>query len=253
MATDTNSTNGQRTGQQAGDGGQSARGSAGGASGTSSAAGTSGTSGMGGTGGTSNASGRSGPSGMSPGRGQSIAGREREQAVAGGRRGSLSPSFGEYEQSPFASLWQISREMDRLMDAFFGGGLAAGRSGIAPASDSRYVRPLWTPQIEVRQRENELVIHVDLPGIKQEDIQIEATEDGIAISGERSEQREEGEQGHRHSERTYGSFYRLIPLPEGARIDGAKASMHNGVLEVIVPVERAQRRRIQIEGGQARA
>lgn len=239
MATETGSTNGQRTGQQAG-GAQAARSGASGASGTS------------GTGGTSGTAGTSGTRGTSSGQDQSVAGRERG-SLSVGQRGSMSPFFGELEQNPFASLWQISREMDRLMDAFFGGGLAAGRRGGVPSGESRYARTMWTPQIEVRQRENELVIHVDLPGIKQEDIQIEATEEGIAISGERSEQHEEGEQGHRHTERTYGSFYRLIPLPDGARVESAKASMHNGVLELTVPLERQQRRRIQIEGGQSRA
>jgi len=228
MATETGSTDGQRTGQQR-DGGQAARGSAGGASGTSGAAGQSGISGTGSTGST-----------------------KRGQTVASRQRGSMS-HFGELEQSPFASLWQISREMDRLMDTFFGGGVAAGRVGATPGGESRYARTMWTPQIEVRHREDALLIHVDLPGVKQEDIQLEATEDGIAISGERSEQRDEEEQGYRHTERTYGSFYRLIPLPDGARVESAKASMHNGVLEVTVPVERPQHRRIQIEGGQSRA
>lgn len=246
MATETGSNG------QAGGGGQATRGGASGASGATGAGGTSVASGTSGTSGTSGASDMSGTSGTGSGRGQSIAGRGRGQAITSSQRGSLSP-FGEFEQSPFSSLWQISREMDRLMDAFFGGGLAAGYAGNAPTSESRYARTMWTPQIEVRQREDALVIHVDLPGIKQEDIQLEATEEGIAISGERSEQRDEGEQGYRRTERTYGSFYRLIPLPDGARVESAKASMHNGVLEVTVPLERPQRRRIQIEGGQSRA
>lgn len=220
MATDTGSTNGQRTTQQSGDGGQTARG------GTST-------------------------TGQSEARGQSVAPRERGQAVAGSERGAAARYSGS-EQNPFASLWQISREMDRLMDAFFGGGLASGYAGGAGTAERGY-RAMWTPQIEVRQRDDAMVIHVDLPGIKQEDIQLEATEEGLAISGERSEQREEGDRGYRRTERSYGSFYRLIPLPEGARIDSAKASMHNGVLEVTVPLERPQRRRIQIEGGQSRA
>jgi len=241
MVTETGSTNNQRTGQQASDGGQTARSGVGGQSETGGGSATGASS-------ISAAGGRT-----SSGRGQSLAARERGRAVTSGQRGSMSPFIGDFEQSPFASLWQISREMDRLMDAFFGGGLTAQRSGGTSAGDSRYARIMWTPQIEVRQRENSLVIHVDLPGIKQEDIQLEATEEGIAISGERSEQHEEGEQGHRHTERAYGSFYRLIPLPDGARVDSAKASMHNGVLEVTVPLERPQRRRIQIEGGQSRA
>lgn len=223
MATETGSTNGQRTSQQAGDGGQTTRGSAGG----------------------------TGSSGQ--GRGQPVASRERGQAITPSQRGGISPFYGGFGQNPFASLWQISREMDRLMDAFFGGGLASGYPSGAPSPERPYAHAMWTPQIEVRERDDAVVIHVDLPGVKQEDIQLEATEEGIAISGERSEQREEGEQGYRRTERTYGSFYRLIPLPDGARIDNAKAAMHNGVLEVTVPLERPQRRRIQIESGQSRA
>jgi HSP20 family protein len=205
MATESASTNGQRTGQQTtGDGGQAARG------------------------------------------GQSAGSQERGTSLASRERGVATP-FTRFEQNPFASLWQISREMDRLMDSFFGGGLASD-------GEPRYgMSSGWTPQIEVRQRDESLLIHVDLPGVKQEDVQIEATEDGIAISGERQQQREENEQGFRRSERMYGSFYRLIPLPDGARVDNAKASMHNGVLEVTVPLERATRRQIKIEGGPPRA
>ena len=214
MATESASTNGQRTGQQTGDGGQTARG------------------------------------------GQSSASRERGQSVATRERGDLSP-LTRLERNPLASLWQISREMDRLMDAFFGGGFASPaepRYGLSSAwSPSLWSSSSWTPQIEVRQREDAMTIHVDLPGVKQEDVRIEATDEGIAISGERREQREEGEEGLRRTERLYGSFYRLIPLPEGARVESAKASMHNGVLAITVPLERAKRRQIQIEGGSSRA
>jgi HSP20 family protein len=218
MATESGSTNGQRTGQPTGDGGQAARGGG-------------------------SATGQ---------RSQPVPSRERGQSVTGRQRG-LTP-YASFEQNPFASLWQISREMDRLMDAFFGGGLASGASTGRAGMEPRYGgNAIWTPQVEVRQRDDSMLIHVDLPGVKQEDIQLEATEDGLAISGERSEQREEGEQGFRRTERTYGSFYRLIPLPDGARVDNAKASMHNGVLEVTVPLERPQRRRIQIESEQSRS
>ncbi len=203
MATESVSTNGQRTGQPAGDGGQAARG------------------------------------------GQPAA-RERGQAAVTRARGSIASS-ARLEQNPFLSLWQISREMDRLMDSFFGGGLAAG-ADLVPGGEARYgLRGAWTPQIEVSQRDEALTIHVDLPGVKQEDVRVEATEDGIAISGERQDEREEGEHGLRRTERMYGSFYRLIPLPEGARLDSAKASLRNGVLEVTVPLERAKRRQIEIE------
>ncbi|MGH8227779.1 MAG: Hsp20/alpha crystallin family protein [Steroidobacteraceae bacterium] len=182
-----------------------------------------------------------------------IAAGERSGSVAPRERGSGGPTpLARWEQNPFASLWQISREMDRLMDSFFGGGLAGG--ALAPALEPRFaMSSAWSPQIEIRQRDDSMIIHVDLPGVKPEDVQIEATDDGISISGERQAQREEGERENRRTERTYGSFYRLIALPEGAQTDSIKASMHNGVLEVTVPLAQAKRRRIQIEGGSSRA
>jgi HSP20 family protein len=110
------------------------------------------------------------------------------------------------------------------------------------------VPTLWSPQIEVAQRDDAIVIRADLPGVSREDVRIEATDDGVAISGERRSQREEGDQRYHFAECTYGSFYRSIPLPEGADIDAAKASMRDGVLEVTIPLEQSRRRRqIQIE------
>lgn len=148
------------------------------------------------------------------------------------------------DQSPFASLWQISREMDRLMDAFFGGGLGPrGESAAMPNA-------LWAPQIEVRQRGDNVVVCADLPGVSRDDIQIDIVEDGIALSGERSEQQDDESEGYRRSERSYGSFYRFIPLPEAAQADKATAKMSDGVLEIAVPLQQKQPpKRVQIQNG----
>jgi HSP20 family molecular chaperone IbpA len=102
---------------------------------------------------------------------------------------------------PFGSMGQLAREMDRLWDSFFGHSLGAptglfgnwpfetqrgfaGREGRAPM--------LWSPRIDVQQRDDAVHVHADLPGCRKEDVHIEATEEGIAISGERSLQRVEG-------------------------------------------------------------
>ena len=110
---------------------------------------------------------------------------------------------------------------------------------------------IWSPRIDVRQAGDAIRITAELPGIAREAIQIEATSDGIAISGERQQTREEGgtERGYQLSERSYGSFYRNIPLPENANVEEAKANMRDGVLEITVPTKHAQgRRRIEISG-----
>jgi HSP20 family protein len=151
--------------------------------------------------------------------------------------GNFSPARWS---APFDTLTRLSRDMDQIMDSFLGrarGGAAAGSA-----------TTLWSPRIDMRQEGDALIINADLPGISREQVQIEAADGGIAISGERREQREEGGQGDYHfSERSYGSFYRTIPLPEGAQVEQAKATMRDGVLEVRVPFQQGQqRRRIEI-------
>ena len=112
----------------------------------------------------------------------------------------------------------------------------------------------WTPAVEVRERDGQLVVSADLPGLNKDDIKVEVTGEGLVIQGERKSEHEEERGGVHRSERSYGSFYRSIPLPEGANIEQAKAQFNNGVLEVSVPIPKAQEktRRIPIESGDER-
>ena len=119
-----------------------------------------------------------------------------------------------------------------------------------PSRASRQGAPaLWSPQIETFQRGDQFVVRADLPGLKREDVNIELTDDSLTIEGERREEREEDREGYYRSERSYGSFYRVVPLPEGAITESAKATFKNGVLEVEVqapPREVSRKRRIEI-------
>jgi HSP20 family protein len=120
---------------------------------------------------------------------------------------------------------------------------ASGDAGFAPS--------IWSPRIDVQQRGDSLQVCADLPGVRKEDVNIELTEEGLTITGERREEREEGgrERGYRSIERSYGSFYRTIPLPKGLKTEELKAQMQDGVLEITIPLdERARPRRIQIQG-----
>jgi HSP20 family protein len=144
---------------------------------------------------------------------------------------------------PFGLLDRFAGEMERMFDDF-----GLGRNWFAPAR----VRDMWAPQIEVSQRNNELVVHADLPGMKREDISVDVTDDAITISGERRQEHESERGGIYRSERSYGSFYRTIPLPEGAITDQAKATFNDGVLEIRMPAppEQVTRgRRLEINEG----
>ena len=106
----------------------------------------------------------------------------------------------------------------------------------------------------MRERDGNLVVSAELPGLNKEDVKVEVTADGLIIQGERKREHEEDRGGVHRSERSYGSFYRSIPLPEGANIEQAKAQFNNGVLEVRVPIPKSQQktRQIPIEAGEER-
>jgi len=110
----------------------------------------------------------------------------------------------------------------------------------------------WAPRIDITQRNNEMVIRADLPGMNKDDVKVDVTDEAITIQGERHRERDDEHGGIYRTERSYGSFYRSIPLPEGAMVDQAKASFRNGVLEITMPAppEQVNRgRRLEISEG----
>ncbi|MGH9411539.1 MAG: Hsp20/alpha crystallin family protein [Vicinamibacterales bacterium] len=146
---------------------------------------------------------------------------------------------------------QFADEIERIFGDF-----GFGRNGIVPRGRSGVSRSaasgIWTPQIEVRQRDNELVVRADLPGAKKDDISVEVGEDALTISGERSRENSGEHEGVYRSERVYGAFYRTIPLPDGAMTDQAKASFRDGVLEITMPAppQSTRSRRLEIQESQ---
>ncbi len=158
--------------------------------------------------------------------------RERERGLM--RRGEWAPGLLALNPREFFSMnpFELMRRFTDEMDRAFAGG--------------REVREMWAPNIEVREKDNNLVISADLPGLNKEDVKIEATDEGLVIQGERKREEEKRERGLYRSERSYGRFYRLIPLPEGAKVENAKAQFNNGVLEITVPVSEPERKRREI-------
>jgi HSP20 family protein len=155
-------------------------------------------------------------------------------------------SITQQHRNPFETF---AHEMDRLFDDF-----GVGLGWLSRPWSSRARRQgaleMWTPQIEVTQQNNELVVRADLPGLKKEDVHIDVTDEAVTISGERRQEQESESGGVYRSERSYGSFYRTIPLPRGTISDQAKATFKDGVLEIRVPAppEQVTRgRRIEIQ------
>ena len=110
----------------------------------------------------------------------------------------------------------------------------------------------WVPPLEMTERDHTLFIKLDLPGMKREDINVSYTDEGLVIEGERTHETEAKENQWFTTERTYGRFYRLVPMPQGVNYQEVKATFTNGVLEVAVPVPAAEAKapyKVTIEGG----
>ena len=177
--------------------------------------------------------------------------RGQAQRVGGmARRGGYAPSMlalspaAIFSMSPFELMRRFTNELDRV---FEGLGLARGAGGGEIQ--------MWTPSVEVFERDNNLVVRAELPGLDKDDVMVELTDDGLVIEGERRREREEGIEGGYRSEIEYSRFYRMIPLPEGVNMDQAQARMNNGVLEVTIPMAEARRprRSIPVETGAGQA
>jgi HSP20 family protein len=167
---------------------------------------------------------------------------EKKTEIA--RRGERGLARREPLFEPFRMMDRFIDEMDRVFDDVFGRGWLTPRLGRSwPRSPWRGEPEAWVPDVEVFHRNNELVVRADLPGLTKDDIKVDVTEDRITLQGERRREHEEEKEGVYRSERSYGSFYREIPLPEGTITDQAKASFKDGVLEITMPAPPEQVRR----------
>ena len=175
--------------------------------------------------------------------------RSRQGGQVAHRRGSepfamMTP--GEFFNNPFAAMRRMHEEMDRVFSQTLGG--ASGPAGFVGGLTA------WSPALEVSEKDNQITICAELPGLRPEDVKVEVTDDALVIQGERKQEHEDKTGGQWRSERHYGRFYRSIPLPEGASADKAHADFKNGELIVTVPVQRPESKRRQIPiGGSATA
>ncbi|MCA2965479.1 MAG: Hsp20/alpha crystallin family protein [Acidobacteriaceae bacterium] len=139
------------------------------------------------------------------------------------------PSIGNlWAANPFDLMREMSRGLDRSWLA------GNGRQGV------------WSPAIECRRVNGELLVSAELPGLKKEDIKVQVLDENLVLEGERKIESKEEKEGYFRSERSYGKFWRQIPLPEGAKTDNIKASMNEGVLEVKIPIVETKPSTLQI-------
>src|ERR671910_3839846 len=124
---------------------------------------------------------------------------------------------------PIRELDSLQGDMNRLFDRFF--------EGRAPNGTARR----WIPAMDLVETDDHLVLRGDLPGMTEDDIDIEIKDNVLTVSGERKSEHEEKGKGFHRVERSFGSFSRSLTLPQGVDTDEVAASFDNGVLEVKIP------------------
>jgi HSP20 family protein len=132
--------------------------------------------------------------------------------------------------NPLAFMRRFAEETDRLFREF--GTRRWFTPGLFRVPEKATA---WAPNIEVALRKGQLVIRAELPGLTRDDVKVEVLESMLILEGERKQEKEETREDYYTTERTYGAFYRTIPLPEGVRHEEAKAQFRNGVLEITMP------------------
>jgi HSP20 family protein len=123
---------------------------------------------------------------------------------------------GSTQWSPFDLLNQMKSEMDRVFGEF----RPFARSG------------QWSPALDVYNEGGSTVIKAELPGVKKEDIELSIDQGDLIIRGERKSDERTEETNYVRMERSYGSFYRRLPLPKGVTENEISATQADGVLEV---------------------
>jgi HSP20 family protein len=138
--------------------------------------------------------------------------------------------------SPWRDLEEVSNRLARM---FEDSSLSTGTNG-----------GTWVPAVNVEETNDELVLSAELPGMTHDNIAIELENNVLTISGEKTEERTEGDEDRRYHlwERRYGSFQRSFTLPRTVKADEIRANFESGILRIRMPkVPEAKGRKIAVE------
>jgi HSP20 family protein len=138
--------------------------------------------------------------------------------------------------SPLERLYALQREFDRTFEG-----------------DASNGSNTWLPPMDVVETADEVLCHLEVPGMSRDDLELRVQDNMLVVSGEKKyEHGPQKEGGFRSVERRYGKFERSISLPRTVDTSNVKARHENGVLTIVLPkMEASKPRRIEIEGASA--
>lgn len=131
-------------------------------------------------------------------------------------------------------MMRLHQEIDRMFDEFHRGFGWPFNNFDEPFRNPMAVG-LLKPTLDISAGDTEYAITVEVPGVDEKDIQLELVNDTLNIRGEKKQEKEEKDKDFCRIERSYGSFHRVLSLPEDADQDGIQAVFKNGVMKITIP------------------
>jgi len=131
---------------------------------------------------------------------------------------------------PFVDMDVFRRDMDRLIDSFFG--VPARRRSDEGSEVARFD---WAPDVDIYEDKDRVEVSLDVPGLDEKDVEVKVEDDTLYIKGERKFEHEDKKKDYHRIERCYGSFMRAFSLPSSVDASKTEAKLAKGVLTVTLP------------------
>jgi len=142
--------------------------------------------------------------------------------------------------NPLEELFRLQKELERLT----GVGMVSTEN--TERDFEKYLK--WIMPVEMYETPTELVVKIELPGVKKEDVDVSIRDNYLVVRAEKKQEQEENKEHVHVVERVFGKFERVIPIPTDVDIDNAKASFKEGILEIRFPKRSATKeKKITIE------
>jgi HSP20 family protein len=122
----------------------------------------------------------------------------------------------------------LHRDVNRLFEDFFG-------EEFPLLHDPEINKMMLSPKFDVTESNKSIEITAELAGVNEKDLDVSVDGNVLTVKGEKKEEVKEDKKDYHLSERRYGSFMRVFPLPDGLELDKIEASFKNGVLKVALP------------------
>lgn len=158
----------------------------------------------------------------------------------------VSVQKDETKQDKELATGRAERDMEHLFEDFFHKRWLRPWSREWPGFEAMFDRKL--PRLDVIDRAHEIVVRAELPGMTKDDIEVSVSDDTLSLKGS-SKKEEEAEEGEYHRREISSSYIsRTVTLPTRVHGDDARATLRNGMLEVVIPkAEEAKRKRVDVE------